>query len=341
MQIIRQQISKSSCYDFTKKYQLEQLLFFDIETTGLSADISSLYLIGCVYYEQGNWQLIQWFADEYHEEQDLIKAFFAFANNYSYLIHYNGNGFDIPYLEKKCTQYGLDYDFSHFESIDLYKKFLPFKKPLNLSSIKQKKVEELFGLHRKDKYSGGELIQVYVAYMHGKILHKDSNLLEEQKNTLLLHNHEDLTGLLYVTPILAFEDILNGEVIITNAVLSSDKNCLILDVVLPTPLPIPFVISKEDGWTFESKKETGIMTIPVSNHQFKLYYENYKDYFYLPAEDTAVHKSVAAYVDKAYRQKATKENCYTKVTVTEALLEDKLQLAQVFQRLLNYYLKLK
>jgi len=341
MQIIRQPLSESSRYDFTKNYQLEQLLFFDIETTGLSADISSLYLIGCVYFEQGSWQLIQWFADEYHEEQDLIKAFLTFSNNYTYLLHYNGNGFDIPYLEKKCTQYGLDYDFSHLESIDLYKRFLPFKKPLSLASIKQKKVEELFGLHRKDKYSGGELIKVYGEYMHGKILHKDSDLLEEQKNTLLLHNHEDLTGLLYVTPILAFEDMLNEEVTITDAFLSSDTGYLTLETFLPNPLPISFAISKEDGWSFEAKKETGMMTIPVSNQQFKLYYENYKDYFYLPAEDTAVHKSVATYVDKDYRQKATKENCYTKVTVTDALLSDNTQLAQCFQRLLNYCIKLK
>ena len=37
-----------------------------------------------------------------------------------------------------------------------------------------------------------------------------------------------------------------------------------------------------------------------------------KEYFYLPAEDTAVHKSVASYVDKEFRQKATKDTCYIK-----------------------------
>ena len=113
MQVIKKIISEPCRYDFSKRYPLNQLLFFDIETTGLSADISSLYLIGCVYYEQGNWQLIQWFADEYHEEQELMKAFFEFVGNYSYLLHYNGNGFDIPYLEKKCKQYDLPNTFDH------------------------------------------------------------------------------------------------------------------------------------------------------------------------------------------------------------------------------------
>ena len=36
----------------------------------------------------------------------------------------------------------------------------------------------------------------------------------------------------------------------------------------------------------------------------KYFYDNYKDYFYLPKEDTAIHKSVATYVDKDFRQKA-------------------------------------
>ena len=41
----------------------EDLLFFDIETTGFSGDYSNLYLIGCTYYKDGGWRLIQWFAD--------------------------------------------------------------------------------------------------------------------------------------------------------------------------------------------------------------------------------------------------------------------------------------
>ena len=39
---------------------------------------------------------------------------------------------------------------------------------------------------------------------------------------------------------------------------------------------------------------------------------NYKDYYYLPQEDTAIHKSIASFVDKAYREQAKPENCYTK-----------------------------
>ena len=44
----------------------------------------------------------------------------------------------------------------------------------------------------------------------------------------------------------------------------------------------------------------------------KYFYSNYKDYYYLPEEDQAVHKSVGAYVDKAHRRQARAFDCYQK-----------------------------
>ena len=44
----------------------------------------------------------------------------------------------------------------------------------------------------------------------------------------------------------------------------------------------------------------------------KYFYSNYQDYYYLPAEDTAMHKSIATFVDKEHRIQATASNCYTR-----------------------------
>lgn len=83
----------------------KQTLFIDIETTGLYAKSSSLYLIGCIYYNTQEqppaWYSIQWFATNYEDEENVLRAFADFASDYRYLIHFNGNQFDIPYLEKK------------------------------------------------------------------------------------------------------------------------------------------------------------------------------------------------------------------------------------------------
>ena len=62
------------------------------------------------------------------------------------------------------------------------------------------------------------------------------------------------------------------------------------------------------------------MRVPLYHGMARLYFLDYKNYDYLPAEDTAVHKSVAAYIDKSQREKATPETCYSKVAVDDAFL---------------------
>lgn len=44
----------------------------------------------------------------------------------------------------------------------------------------------------------------------------------------------------------------------------------------------------------------------------KYFYSNYKNYYYLPEEDTAIHKSVASYVDKDHQVQASAATCYTR-----------------------------
>ncbi|MCD7725798.1 MAG: ribonuclease H-like domain-containing protein [Clostridiales bacterium] len=41
--------------------KLTDCLFFDIETTGLSAETSFIFLIGCIGYEDDSWKLHQFF----------------------------------------------------------------------------------------------------------------------------------------------------------------------------------------------------------------------------------------------------------------------------------------
>lgn len=62
---------------------------------------------------------------------------------------------------------------------------------------------ELFlGIDREDIYNGGELISFYHEYVR---FHN-----EEQEKALLLHNEEDLKGMLELLPILAYYDTLNS-----------------------------------------------------------------------------------------------------------------------------------
>ncbi|MFR5733797.1 MAG: ribonuclease H-like domain-containing protein [Clostridium sp.] len=58
---IEKKLQLPDTYPLERIGKLEDLLFFDIETTGFSGDRCQLYLIGCTYYKDNTWNLIQWF----------------------------------------------------------------------------------------------------------------------------------------------------------------------------------------------------------------------------------------------------------------------------------------
>lgn len=288
----------------------EQVLFFDIETTGFAADVTALYLIGCVFLQQGQWTLLQWFADDNHSEAALLTSFFQLASKFDYIFHYNGTGFDFPYLKKKCERYQLDDTIPNEKSYDLYQQLQPFRSFLALSNLKQKSIEAYLGLSRQSSHSGSDLIPYYGKYLKAKYGHlpEESVYLE----LLLFHNQEDLIGLLGITPILAVPAMFSGCVA-KPAVRNLERKELILPLSLSKPLPKPFRCHVKE-FSLSASEHQAVLHIPLCRQELKFFYSNYKDYYYLPEEDMAVHKSVAFYVDKHYRTKAKAANCYSRHT---------------------------
>lgn len=75
------------------------------------------------------------------------------------------------------------------------------------------------------------------------------------------------------------------------------------------PKPVTMYAS---GCRFQCHDDEGLLKVPLYYDTLKYFYSNYKDYYYLPDEDVALHKSVASFVDKEHRIKATPQTCYTK-----------------------------
>jgi hypothetical protein len=292
-----------------------QTLFIDIETTGLHARSSNLYLIGCIYYdcekEPVTWRSIQWFATNYEDEVKVLEAFAEFAMPYKYLIHFNGNSFDIPYLKAKMEQHDIDFSFDDYVGIDIFRRISPYKSFLKLPDCKQKTIESVVSENvREDKYSGGQLIEIY----HEYVLDHD----EEKERLLLLHNEEDIKGMLDIVSVLAVPDLFDKPVKVQRVQANYYKNVkqeqcseIIMDLELATALPCEISYGKNDCY-FSGKGEVGKLRVPILEGELKYFYSNYKDYYYLPKEDLAMHKSVAGFVDKEYRQQATARNCYTR-----------------------------
>lgn len=288
----------------------EEFLFFDIETTGLSPRNSSVYLIGAAGYENGRQVLRQWFAENLAEEEAILEAFLDFSRHFRHLIHFNGTTFDVPFLQARFRKYGLDCSFSRMEQTDIYRLVSPCKNLMKLSNCRQKSLEEFLGIHREDPFTGGQLTEVYRSYREKP----DEQLLR----VLLLHNADDIRGMLSILPVLAYPSLFSSAPHVRQARLAPCRDAegnsrkeLLLYLSLSYSLPVPFSFNG-NGCFFTGTEGQGILKVPVFTGELKHFYPDYKNYSYLPGEDNAIHKSVAVYVDKAHRLPATPETCYTR-----------------------------
>lgn len=291
-----------------EKIPAEDCLFFDIETTGLSWRQSHLYLLGIVQFENGQWTLKQWFCQRPSEEKEVMMIFSELLNTHKYLIHFNGSTFDVPYLMHKYTFYQSEQSWEHLEQIDLYRRLLPYKNCMGLNHMRQKDLEVYLGIHRKDTFTGGELIDCYQEYLKSG----DETLLA----MLLLHNKEDVEGMTALLSLLTIPQIFAGDfdpelIRIDLSTTAGKEQTDILQIALPFPLPCT-LHNECEYYQLSTASGQMVLSVPLVSGTRKYFFSNYKDYYYLPLEDQAIHKSVGAYVDKEHRERAKASNCYQK-----------------------------
>ena len=166
-------------------------------------------MIGCAYLNEENWCIKQFFAQTKDEEASVLSAFLEFADNFKFLIHYNGNTFDLPFIAKRAEKYELKNTLEGKEGLDIYRRIMTYKSLLKLPDCKLKTIEMFLGFEREDRYSGGELINVYNDYLESR----DYDLY----HMLVQHNSDDMKGMLEILPVLSYYDLFNEDVTATKA----------------------------------------------------------------------------------------------------------------------------
>lgn len=313
----------------------EGVLFFDIETTGLSARSAGLYLIGLLTYTDKKWTLLQFFCEDVADEPAVLQAFFDLLRTKKTLISYNGDGFDIPFLRHMLEQYGLPYSFDAVESFDLFKQFRPLKRLLNLPDLKLKSCERFLGIDREDRFTGGELIEVYFEWQKTKV----PALLD----TLLLHNAEDIANLPNLLPLLRYRTLPHSDFQLRAHERLQDAGTPLvhLSFTLLSPMPTSAQVPAEnderevmdhrrqhwpehalpqpmdlrgDFWALHAEGSAVELYVQLFEGERKLFFADFEHYYYLPAEDQVIHQSLAEFVDRSARKKACARNCYQRVS---------------------------
>ena len=281
-------------------------LIFDIETTGFSREYDFIYMIGCIYKKDHGYEYCNLFANSPSDECEIILTFFKMLKDFDCLIHFNGNRFDIPFLLARATKHNIANQLSHMESIDIYDLLRPFRKYLDFPNLKLDTIQNQLGYLRKDTYTGGDLIQVYQNYVRKPY--------QPYYDLLLLHNKEDVEGMIHLLP---FIDIF---ILIDHLILKEDFKFLTIEqgdnslkILYSLPYKADMSLQLSYGgslFKLISASDVASLTLPLCQDKKKLFFDNYKDYMYLPEKDEVVHKSIAAFIPADKKIKAKKSNCY-------------------------------
>ena len=200
MEIIKSYIDRSKLDE--NKNITKNMCFFDIETTGFNRSSDIIYLVGVLYFDfkADSWVLAQYFANELKDEPKLLMESAQFLMKFDTIINYNGNSFDIPFINHKLSAYKIPIQVDKERSLDLYSLIRKNKSLLNIENLKLKTIERYLGIYRDDIYSGKDCIDFYKDY----ILTGEKEL----KERLLKHNYDDLYYLVDVIDIL---DIIRSK----------------------------------------------------------------------------------------------------------------------------------
>ncbi|MDW5300519.1 MAG: ribonuclease H-like domain-containing protein [Sedimentibacter sp.] len=259
---------------------LKESFFLDIETTGLSRQFSDIISITVLLYESGKYKIYQIFCQYKVDEPEALKLLKDLIKSKKYVITYNGNIFDIPFLVNKTQKHNIDIDFDCFIKIDLYNYMRQLRNKIQITDLKLKTIEEYFNIKRNDTLGGEDVIVLYEAY---KIEPR-----KEFSYLIMQHNYEDVFNL----PILLnsifnlYDDIwyFNNLIVkINNHDFIIKKNSLICKLYIISSLKNNYI---HQGINFDLDLKINTQTmeinIPVGfykdNNISEFYYVNNNEY---------------------------------------------------------------
>jgi uncharacterized protein YprB with RNaseH-like and TPR domain len=102
-----------------KSINPENLLFLDMETTGLGGSGTVPFLIGLGSVIEKSFQVRQYFLPDYPDEAAMLEAVRTEINKDTIIVSYNGKSFDIPILADRLIINRVERNLEFAEHIDL------------------------------------------------------------------------------------------------------------------------------------------------------------------------------------------------------------------------------
>jgi uncharacterized protein YprB with RNaseH-like and TPR domain len=171
------------------KNKIEDIVFLDTETTGLSGSAGIYaFLIGVGRFDGNVFRLAQFFLRQPGEELAHLAAMLEFIGDCRTLVTFNGKSFDIPILTTRFLLQGMGTPFKGIANLDLlqlarrlWRERLPSRTLLNLET-------QILGFSRTEEDVPSWVIpQLYVDYLRTD----DARLIKN----VFYHNAKDILSM--------------------------------------------------------------------------------------------------------------------------------------------------
>ncbi len=180
---------------------LEDVLFFDTETTGLGGTGVVPFLVGFGSFVGSSFEIRQYLLPDYTDEAGMLESIAEELQGDKTLVSYNGSAFDLPLIRDRFIVNRIARDVPYEHHIDLlHSTRRLFRKRLadcSLTNIER----ELFAFHRVDDIAGYLVPAVYFDWLHDQSL--------ENMRAVLEHNRLDIVSLAFLLSMT--NEILNTD----------------------------------------------------------------------------------------------------------------------------------
>lgn len=173
--------------EIINKYEMMDIAYFDIETTGFDKEKDKVILISLGFFnEDSSFSVKQFFSGSVEEEKQILVEFKNELKEFKTWCSYNGMAFDEPFINRRMQFNRIDFNSPNVH-FDLYRKIRCYQKQLGIERCNLKSVEKFIGIERKDQIDGSISVKLYEEYLTTKE--------EELRDIIMLHNYEDVISL--------------------------------------------------------------------------------------------------------------------------------------------------
>jgi tetratricopeptide (TPR) repeat protein len=166
----------------------DRIVFFDLETTGLSGGAGTLaFLAGCGWFEGESFRVRQFLLGSPSGERAMLDAISALFDEASLLVTYNGRTFDVPLMETRWAFHRTDSGSEavpHFDMLPSSRRLWRYRDDgdgCSLASLER----SILGFHRVNDVPGFEIPARYFHFLRTGDGAAMAGVLEHNRHDLL------------------------------------------------------------------------------------------------------------------------------------------------------------